>query len=305
MIEDIVCLTWRVKNHHGEYLPLGKWQVHPFISNGTINCLPMYWNNLRWNILISFSASQKKSPALTFKWGHGFSVFKVEITIFIRAQIVNFKSISFQTKRVYFMPASNGWKKAQSMAVLTKVMVAQYLWGSISSGQTLKNWAEITLWRVRALLQWVKPPVWKVGDRGFISHSGIQVPKKQMFLPPLTRKEPPWPRGSVLALRRQGLKFRILCLDGSVISFISPSSGCSPDQFSTYVHKLPKTPFINLLHLNTTHQANIVPVFVMAIWLLSMSNYMQDNQWIIWSISIGARYIFKPLIWCRDSHVHY
>ena len=36
--------------------------------------------------------------------------------------------------------------------------------------------------------------------------------------------EPPWPRGSVLGLRPPGLEFRILCLEESAISFISPSS---------------------------------------------------------------------------------
>ena len=40
--------------------------------------------------------------------------------------------------------------------------------------------------------------------------------------------EPPWPRGSVLGLRSPGLEFRILCLEDSVISIISPSSGGSP-----------------------------------------------------------------------------
>ena len=40
--------------------------------------------------------------------------------------------------------------------------------------------------------------------------------------------EPPWPRGSVLGLRPPGLQFRILCLEDSVIWFISPSSGGSP-----------------------------------------------------------------------------
>ena len=48
---------------------------------------------------------------------------------------------------------------------------------------------------------------------------------------PVTRKtnqycgEPPWPRGSVLDLRPPGPEFRILCLEGSVISLISQSSG--------------------------------------------------------------------------------
>ena len=40
--------------------------------------------------------------------------------------------------------------------------------------------------------------------------------------------EPPWPRSSVLGLRPPGLEFRILCLEDSVISIISPSSGGSP-----------------------------------------------------------------------------
>ena len=40
--------------------------------------------------------------------------------------------------------------------------------------------------------------------------------------------EPPWPRGSVLGLRPPGLEFRILCLEDSVISIISPASGGSP-----------------------------------------------------------------------------
>ena len=38
----------------------------------------------------------------------------------------------------------------------------------------------------------------------------------------------PWPRSSELGLRPPGFEFLILCLEGSVISFISPSSGGSP-----------------------------------------------------------------------------
>ena len=45
---------------------------------------------------------------------------------------------------------------------------------------------------------------------------------------PIYSGEPPWPRGSVLGLRPPGLEFRILCLEDSVISIISPSSGGSP-----------------------------------------------------------------------------
>ena len=49
--------------------------------------------------------------------------------------------------------------------------------------------------------------------------------------------EPPWPRRSVFGLRPPGHAFRILCLEDSVISIISPSSGGSLAQFSLYVHK--------------------------------------------------------------------
>ena len=57
--------------------------------------------------------------------------------------------------------------------------------------------------------------------------------------------EPPWPRGSVLGLRPPGLEFRIVCLEDSVISFISPSSGedvhkgdLKPDSFNFICHSV-------------------------------------------------------------------
>ena len=40
-----------------------------------------------------------------------------------------------------------------------------------------------------ALMQWLKLPAWKVGDRGFKPHYGLQVPKKQYVSSPLTRKD--------------------------------------------------------------------------------------------------------------------
>ena len=86
-----------------------------------------------------------------------------------------------------------------------------------------------------ALVQWLKLPAWKVGHRG-CTVSPVQQFKFQrnkMFLPCSLVKskycgEHPWPRGSVLGPRPPGLEFRMLCLEGSVISFISPSSGGSP-----------------------------------------------------------------------------
>ena len=57
--------------------------------------------------------------------------------------------------------------------------------------------------------------------------------RNNMFLPCSLQKiqycgEPQWQWASVLGLRPPGLEFRILCLEGSVILFISPSSGGSP-----------------------------------------------------------------------------
>ena len=82
-------------------------------------------------------------------------------------------------------------------------------------------------------MQWLKLPAWKVGDRGFDPHSVLQVSKKQNVSSPLILKDsifwdPLRPRGSVFGLRPPGFEFRILCLEGSVTSFISPSSGFSP-----------------------------------------------------------------------------
>ena len=52
-------------------------------------------------------------------------------------------------------------------------------------------------------------------------------------------EEPPLPRGRVLGLRPPGLEFRILCLEGSVISFIlsHTSQEALLAQFSLYVLK--------------------------------------------------------------------
>ena len=71
------------------------------------------------------------------------------------------------------------------------------------------------------LLQWLKPTL------------ALRFQRNKMFLPRSLVKiqycwEPPWPRGSVLGLRPPGLEFRILCVEDSVISFISPFSGGSP-----------------------------------------------------------------------------
>ena len=57
-------------------------------------------------------------------------------------------------------------------------------------------------------------PAWKVGDLRFEPLSGLQVSKKHNLSSPLSVSD-----------RRPGLEFRILCLEGSVIS--SSSGGDS------------------------------------------------------------------------------
>ena len=49
--------------------------------------------------------------------------------------------------------------------------------------------------------------------------------------------EPTWPIGRVFGLRPPGHEFRIMWLEDSVISIISPSSEVLLAQFSLYVHK--------------------------------------------------------------------
>ena len=77
----------------------------------------------------------------------------------------------------------------------------------------------ITVGGARALVEWLELPARKVGDRGCEPHSRLQVLMKQnVYSRSLVRiqyncGEPSWPRGSVL----DRLKFRILCLEGSVI----------------------------------------------------------------------------------------
>ena len=68
--------------------------------------------------------------------------------------------------------------------------------------------------------------------RGSFPGRGGLKESKYVFSPS-TRKiqycgEPPCPRGSVLGLRQPGPEFRVLCLEGSVISLISPFSEGTP-----------------------------------------------------------------------------
>ena len=78
-------------------------------------------------------------------------------------------------------------------------------------------------------MQWLKLSLHgKLEIAGFVPRSDIHVSNKQNIPRSLVKDqycgEPPWPRGSVIDLGPPGLEFRILCLKGSVILFISPSS---------------------------------------------------------------------------------
>ena len=68
--------------------------------------------------------------------------------------------------------------------------------------------------------------------------------RNKMFLPCSRVKiqycgEPSWPIGSVLCIRLPGIEFRIRCLEGSFISFISPSSEIFLAQFGPHVASNP------------------------------------------------------------------
>ena len=74
----------------------------------------------------------------------------------------------------------------------------------------------------------LKVSAWKVGYRGSVPRFCIQVSKKHTFLP----RSLLWGASVIqrwrFGLRSPGLEFRIMCMECSVISFISPSSGGSP-----------------------------------------------------------------------------
>ena len=63
-------------------------------------------------------------------------------------------------------------------------------------------------WKAGALVQWLKLPAWKIGDRGLVPGSALvfQFQRNKMFLSRSLVKiqycgESPWPKGSVLDLR--------------------------------------------------------------------------------------------------------
>ena len=53
----------------------------------------------------------------------------------------------------------------------------------------LRTLCHITCLYCQTVVQWLKLPAWKIGDRGLEPRSGIQAPKKQNVSFPLTRKD--------------------------------------------------------------------------------------------------------------------
>ena len=90
-------------------------------------------------------------------------------------------------------------------------------------------------------MQWLKLLAWKVGDRVLESRSGTNCQRKKMFL-----------LRSLIEI--QYCRFLILCLEGSVISFISPSFGGS---LSLHVHKGPSK---NICITSVQRRPNVLDV---------------------------------------------
>ena len=81
--------------------------------------------------------------------------------------------------------------------------------------------------------------------------------------------EPPWPRSSVLGLRPPGLEFRVLCLENSVISIISPSSGGSPGPSLAYM-------------CTKVAKARLIPFSWGVYPGLDCASYLSAHTWSLW-----------------------
>ena len=112
-------------------------------------------------------------------------------------------------------------------------------------------------------MQWLKLPAWKVRDRGFEPHSDLQISKKRNVSSLHTRKDSILREASVsLRARHQTARTRIsnLCLDGSAISFIAPSSRGSPGPvYAICAQKWPRTPFIYFLFCGRDIWMTVIP----------------------------------------------
>ena len=124
----------------------------------------------------------------------------------------------------------------------TRVLQLQYIISfEKAATNQCKSAATCVMYPSGNLVQWLKPPAWKVGDRGFKLHSIIQITKKQTFLPrsllkivgSLHDREV----GCVVVVRRQRGKFES-CVWRAVSSHSShpPQEVCLA-HINLYVHK--------------------------------------------------------------------
>ena len=150
-------------------------------------------------------------------------------------QICEFKNVSKIINIIALL------KKIKKLQILNFVKSSK-----IKNSRKFKD-AKITRSTV-FLVQWLKLLAWKVGDREFKPRPGLQVSKKHNVSSPHTRNYSML-RGN---LRDRKVASSASDCQGSVISFISPSSGGSPGPCSLVY----KTPFISFLFISFHHRVN-------------------------------------------------
>ena len=106
--------------------------------------------------------------------------------------------------------------------------------------------------------------------------------------------EPPWPRGSVLGLRPPGLELLILCLEDSVISIISPSSGGSPGPvYLICAQRWPKARFISFFwcHILSFNIYNMS--YLMCCWsCVYLARTTTSSGWkLLMFVSLDSKYL--------------
>ena len=111
--------------------------------------------------------------------------------------------------------------------------------------------------------------------------------------------KPLWPGGSVLGLRPPGLDFLIPCLQGSVISFISLSSGGSPGSLA-HVHKGGlKPPLLNFYANDGNNMNNGI---WRAPWGHKVYYYFEVYSGDDFSLCLLSDLNVHPLVLCPATH---
>ena len=142
--------------------------------------------------------------------------------------------------RIYAAPAVKGWMLGQR----------HIRWSSINP--TLANTSCLLDTGGGGAEVMVSTAAFHARVRGSVPGLGGLKETKNVSSPSTCKSQycgkPPWPKGSVLGLRPPGLEFRVLCLENSVISFISPSSWGFPGLVQPIcAQRWPKARFISFL----------------------------------------------------------